>query len=100
MVVAPTGESIVSQFLSEGFELYPNPATDELNIDLHNYLEQEISISIYNHLGQQVWSLPKQKLENPIMKIKLDNYQLPEGIYLLSVRTAEGRQAKQFVISK
>ena len=99
MVVAPSDGSIVSQFLSEGFEIYPNPATDELNIDLHNYLDQEVSISIYSHLGQQVWSLPKQKLENPIMKINLDHYQLPEGIYLLSVRTEEGRQAKQFVIS-
>jgi photosystem II stability/assembly factor-like uncharacterized protein len=99
-IIAPPDEAIISQLWSEGFKIYPNPTTDDLNIDLHYYLEQEISIFIYNHLGQQVWSLPKQILENTILNIKLGNYQLPEGIYLLSVRTEKGQQAKQFVISR
>jgi hypothetical protein len=99
-MIAPPGNAMVSQLWSKGFQIYPNPTTDQLNIDLHNYLEQGISISIYNHLGQQVWSLSKQKLANPIISIELDNFQLAEGIYLLSVKTEEGQQAKQFVIIK
>jgi hypothetical protein len=47
-------EGEISVTLNNKIHCYPNPTNGELNIDLHNYLEQEISISIYSLLGQQV----------------------------------------------
>jgi putative metal-binding protein/concanavalin A-like lectin/glucanase superfamily protein/type IX secretion system substrate protein len=81
-------------------KLYPNPASNTINLDLHNYLGQQLSITIYNHLGQQVLYLPEQTIQDPVVNIDLTRRQLPDGIYLLSVRTAEGQEAKQFVISR
>lgn len=82
------------------FELYPNPATYTLNLDLHNFLEQEISIAIFNHLGQQVLDLSGQEMNTPVVSIDLSEHQLPNGIYMVSVRLAERWQARQFMIAR
>jgi hypothetical protein len=46
--------SIASQDVELGFTAYPNPATDIVNISFDEYLEDEISLGIYNNLGQIV----------------------------------------------
>jgi hypothetical protein len=97
-MIAPPGNAMVSQLWSKGFQIYPNPTTDQLNIDLHNYLEQEISISIYNHLGQEVLYVSDQQVNNPVLKIDFSDQQLPNGIYLLSVRTAKGQETKLYLV--
>ncbi len=99
MKVLPSNAA-ASQFFSEGFDINPNPAMDRLNVFLYNYMNQEISISIYNHLGQLVLYLQKQEINTPVLTIELNYFQLPDGMYLLSINTEEGRQTKQFVISK
>ena len=85
---------------AEGFHLYPNPASHTIHLDLRHYLGQEISISIYNHFGQQVLYLPGHELHLPVLNIDLFDREMSDGIYLLSVRTAEGQLTKQFVVSK
>ena len=96
----PVAGAGLPQAMGKGLGLYPNPASNTINLDLRNYIEQELSISIYNHLGQQVLYLPEQKVYDPVLSIDLTERLLPDGIYLLSVRTADGQQAKQFVISR
>lgn len=87
-----------NELLPTAFELFPNPATNSVNLDLKNYLEQDISISIFNQLGQLVLHFPQQELHNPLVRIDLSNQQLPAGIYMLSVKTANNQVVKQFVI--
>ena len=99
-LMTPPSNIIVNHVQPERFQLYPNPARDILTLDLDNYLDQTISISIYNHLGQQLLHLPEQELHDHAIDIDLSKKQLPDGIYLLSVKTAEGQVAKQFVINR
>jgi hypothetical protein len=99
-MIALPSNSISSNFSTEGFQLYPNPTRNQLKLDLYNHLDQIISISIYNHLGQEVLTLPSQELHEPALSIDLTNQQLPDGIYLLSVRTPKEQQTKQFVIAR
>ncbi len=44
--------------------------------------------------------LPEQELHNPVLRIDLADLRLADGIYLLSVRTVEGQEVRQFVVSK
>ena len=99
-LLAPPANSTANAIEPEGFYLYPNPTTNTLYLDLNNYLKQEISITICNQLGQRVLILPEQELHEPELSIDLAQRELPEGIYLLTVRTKEGQVAKQFVIGK
>jgi uncharacterized repeat protein (TIGR01451 family) len=95
---SPVGAIMLTD--KNGFHVFPNPATNTLHLDLRNYPEQDLSISIFNHLGQQVLYLPEQELYDPVLNIDLTGRLFPDGIYLLSVRTAQGQVGKQFVISR
>jgi len=86
--------------VSNDFLLYPNPSSGAITLDLHNYLGQSVSISIKDYLGQQMLHLPEHELHEPFLSVDLTSRQLPNGIYLLSVRTEKGQVAKKFLISR
>ena len=67
--------------------MYPNPASDILNINIPDNLTLE-NISFYNALGQQV-------LESKITKINISN--LANGIYIVAFKTLEGSFHKNFI---
>jgi hypothetical protein len=61
--------------------IYPNPATDRINIDLHNSFQlQKTYISIYNIQGQLL-------LQKPITqkKSELNICELSKGVYIVKV---------------
>ncbi|MBS7787776.1 T9SS type A sorting domain-containing protein [Flavobacterium sp. CYK-55] len=67
--------------------IYPNPATDELNIIIaENQVLQEVSI--YNALGQKVGVFQTEK-------IQLNN--LSAGLYSVEINTNFGRTIKKFI---
>ena len=99
-LIIPPGSSIFANISLGDFQISPNPASDFLMLDLRHYLEQNFSISIYNHLGQEVLSLPEQTLHNPVLNIGLNKQELPKGVYLLSVQTTMGMKTKQFIIAR
>ncbi|MCB9289739.1 MAG: T9SS type A sorting domain-containing protein [Lewinellaceae bacterium] len=98
LISGPTPSIGYAKAQANAFMLYPNPASGVLNLRLSMNQEQEISISIFNHLGQRVLHLPKQELHDPVLSIDLAQRQLPNGVYLLSVETPGGRKVKQFVL--
>ena len=85
---------------SPGFELYPNPTTGPITLDLQNYQEQKVSITIHNAFGQQVFSQMEGTLEVPSIYLDLTEQPLPNGVYFLSVIAEGERQVKQFVLAR
>lgn len=63
--------------------LYPNPATDVLNIDLSDDLGTEVTISMFNILGQEVYN--SQVSGQNLVRIPVSNY--PPGTYNVIVRS-------------
>jgi len=76
-------------FVSQNFNIYPNPTSDVLNISLENNLVLE-QITIYNNLGQVV----KTAIENVI-----DVSQLAKGLYFVEVATNQGKATKKVIIN-
>lgn len=74
------------------FNLYPNPAQGELNVSITDKAFKTATISIYNISGQK---LIEEKSTNS--KTKLMVGMLPQGTYLLRVRTAKGNSSKLFI---
>ena len=66
------------------FSIFPNPASQELNISFETEMAEEVSISLYNSLGQKVTaafythSIGKQT-KNMLVE------DLPAGVYLVGV---------------
>lgn len=85
--VSVTAVSIDEHSLQTSITLYPNPATNELNVQTESPIN---SLSIFNLLGQKVL---EQKDQIPQINIS----QLTPGIYLLSVELNEKQYRLKFI---
>jgi Secretion system C-terminal sorting domain len=65
------------------FDMYPNPAHDEINISASNPISE---ITISSMLGQVVYSARQQNK----MKVELNTGKLPDGTYLVHIRHQNG----------
>ncbi|MEO1260017.1 MAG: MopE-related protein [Bacteroidota bacterium] len=90
----------VSSLRDRRFNVFPNPAQGEIQVNLLDYLEKQISISVYNHLGQQLIYLPNQLIDQTILSIDLNKKEFANGIYLISVNDGQKIKTKQFVVRK
>ncbi|WKW45798.1 T9SS type A sorting domain-containing protein [Myroides sp. JBRI-B21084] len=74
------------------FNLYPNPATNVVNIT--NAVNMQVNqITVYTLAGRQVST---QAYNNPA-EIHLNVENLASGTYLLYLQTAQGTAVKQFI---
>jgi phage tail protein X len=79
-----------------GFGAFPNPATDELNINLSEYTGKAVDILIYNSFGKVVTREHIGTVANPVHKIFVNDF--AAGQYLIRVSAAGKRDATQQVI--
>ncbi|HYV90604.1 MAG TPA: T9SS type A sorting domain-containing protein [Chitinophagales bacterium] len=81
-----------------GIFIYPNPATSILMIEWQNGLEgEEVSIRIYDALGQEVFSSDRIPDADRNMKINLTD--LAQGIYFLSMKINDEIVRRKIVIT-
>ncbi len=90
-IVNCTATGIKENNLNTAFEIYPNPANEILNINIHPDLVSKIRI--LNNLNQTI----KADIKNNSVNIR----DLPEGIYFLSLEYNNYRTVcEKFVISR
>ncbi len=70
--------------------VYPNPATDELDFNYSTPLSSDVSVTLINMLGQVV--LTKQQTGRSSERIILNTLALPAGMYIYKVQ-ANGEQS-------
>ncbi|MEX0996182.1 MAG: T9SS type A sorting domain-containing protein [Flavobacteriaceae bacterium] len=75
-------------FVFNNFSMYPNPATELVNITLGNYLELE-KVNIYTALGQLI------KTEKTL---QINVSGLAKGSYFIEVETNQGKATKTIVV--
>lgn len=79
------------QFVSDKINVYPNPATDALTIDLGDMTGERVEI--YNTVGQQ---LMVQEMQG--QKVTLAIRDLKKGVHLVKVWTDEGVAIKKVLV--
>ncbi len=79
---------------SLGLSVFPNPATDYINID-HEDFDQIETINVFNATGKQVIS------NINIDDRKLDVYSLENGVYIITTRHKDGSTSNaKFIVQK
>lgn len=79
------------------FNVFPNPASDLIHIEIGQY--QLNSISIYNQLGQKVYGLKEKFTQNTVHQIETLKWE--SGIYFIEFHTANNLKAfKKLVVQK
>lgn len=77
-------------------ELFPNPASDVLQVQLPAAKKETVTLSINDAGGRNVYSRSVQLSEgNNVMSIPV--LQFPKGTYYLVLDNMEGRQSKAFI---
>ena len=78
------------------FDVYPNPAKDELNVRLDDYAGQQVTLTLTNNLGQVV---KVRKLDSAEHTEQLNISDLVPGMYLISLKTSGDQvQTKKVVV--
>lgn len=78
--------------------IYPNPISNETIVSYQLEKAETLSVSIVDQLGQTCFTLldnERQSAGNHTLSLRGED--LPSGLYLLQIITAEGRVCKKFV---
>lgn len=76
------------KFIKANFTIYPNPATEVLNIELQNDATLK-NVTIYNNLGQKVKTIKQNTV---------DVSTLAKGLYFVEVTTSQGKASKKVIV--
>jgi hypothetical protein len=79
----------LSQVISGIGEIYPNPVSDYANIEVILNENSNVTVSIFNQLGQVVYTSDKTLVSGKQL-IKLNTSELPEGFYNVQFRGEKG----------
>ena len=98
-----TGNDIVSASYIEGVKnwfISPNPLvnSNQLNLSLNTDEAFEADIKLFNLTGQQIQALPQQSFEIGQNNIQIQVGDLPKGIYVVTIQTADAILNKRLVI--
>jgi PKD repeat protein len=76
--------------------VYPNPASDYLNTYIELQTSDEVSIRIYNSLGQELITSPKEQVTKK--RFIFDVRTLPKGIYYVQIIMSDKVVSKKVVL--
>lgn len=84
---------------SKFIEIYPNPASDYLHIEISEDARVEIlEGQVYNAYGQVVYSLNQSEIQSP--SFDMDISSLESGTYFLHLNYANGTMTRKFNVLK
>jgi len=100
-------ESIYINFETTGFDdlihgngysisYYPNPASNELKIDITNVEPKDLTIEIINIQGQILYNREYSKTQNTIERIDVNSY--PQGVYYLRFKIDDEFYMRKLII--
>jgi hypothetical protein len=77
--------------------LYPNPTSDRVFLEVELAEKSELNISIFNLMGQEVWSKQYGKVENRRFELETP---FPAGLYFVKIESPQGRVTKPLLLEK
>ena len=72
------------------FELFPNPASSYVDVNLEPLMGKELEIKVYNNLGQSVMAINLEEDHDAFFRIQLGTFK--EGLYFFGIQS-KGRKA-------
>ena len=85
----------------EPLMVFPNPAVDDLNIELDPvYLDRHIALSLRDQLGRTIWTQQFNQLETTSIQLNVKEFGFMPGIYMLSLQNEDGVATKHVVVGK
>ncbi|MFZ4413008.1 MAG: T9SS type A sorting domain-containing protein, partial [Bacteroidales bacterium] len=80
------------------FNVYPNPATDNMQINFNLNDTKKVEIKIYNNLGAIVFSSNEGQLNSGNHTVEISVSDLAKGIYYMNLKAGENTISKKIII--
>ncbi|MFZ4399811.1 MAG: Omp28-related outer membrane protein [Bacteroidales bacterium] len=80
------------------FNVYPNPATENMQVNFNLTAAKKVDIQIYNNLGVMVYSSNEGQMTSGEHAVEINVSDLAKGIYFLRLKAGENNIAKKIVI--
>ncbi len=77
------------------FSIYPNPASDIVTLDIHNAINTDLTLNIYNVIGKLISSETLRQNQQQIYIGDLDN-----GIYIIEIKSNEWSEKQKLIIQR
>ena len=87
----------ITQIPSIEFDIYPNPASDFANLSLNMESEGDVSISLLNAIGQEVF-YSNDTYKSGVHSVKIDLTGLEAGVYFYTVSSENYSNTKRLVV--
>jgi len=88
VVIAPTVLTVEEENAVTEFTAYPNPASEIITVDITSNINGNVSIQVFDMLGKNAMEVPSA-INAGNNRIELNLSTLQNGMYLLSVRSAD-----------
>ncbi len=96
---APTDAVSIEGYTTLGMlKVYPNPANEQLNVILIMNENSNVSIRLINTLGQTVYSLQENNIQQIQKSIETSNFS--RGVYFLELSNENGRVLEKIILNK
>jgi hypothetical protein len=79
------------------FAVYPNPASDHINIDLKGNSNRIREISLVSLLGQKLLSIPVATTDH---QLSMPLFDVPGGLYFVELRTEKEKFTRKIAVTK
>lgn len=88
-----------TDFSEHHIEIFPNPASDNIQLSMSFARKQDVAITIYNNLGTEVYFKPISEFTSDVVELSVIGY--APGVYYAKIRAENGyEQTRKFVISE
>jgi hypothetical protein len=81
------------------FNIYPNPTTGELNLDVVTTKKEVYNLEVFNNLGKLVWNQVNVDVDG-IYNTKIDLNGLPAGVYFVTLRNKTNCITKKVILMR
>ncbi len=88
------GKEEAKQLITK-FNIYPNPASSIINIDIDSKTQQIVLISIYDAIGNRIYAQEHQINNNTSIKVPLS--ELISGLYIITISDSYSTSTKKFI---
>jgi len=75
---------------AEGLRIFPNPASDEVNIRFRLNYEDKVSVNVKDMLGRSLISNSGSVMNEGEQQLTISTRYLPDGMYIISINTTGG----------
>ena len=97
MIDVDLASSVTEMEIVQLTEIYPNPTTGVINIDVEMMADGDVTVKLFNITGKQIDMLSNNSLVEGFSTIQYDLTKFPKGIYMIEVNSENSRKVSKVI---